>query len=57
MAFTSKQIDALQQRAEADDALIHAFGEDYPTAVARIEADAIWLKEWADSSPAPESKP
>ena len=54
MAFTSKQIDALQQRAEADDALAHAFGQDHPTFVARVQADGQWVAEWADSNPAPE---
>jgi hypothetical protein len=55
--MTSKQIDALQQMADAADAFVHAFLYDYPSKTAEIETDAALLKTWADSNPAPESKP
>ena len=57
MTFTSKQVDALQQYAEATDAFAHAFGQDYPTETARVEGFGDGLKLWADSNPVPELKP
>ena len=54
--MTSKQMDALQQMAEATDAFAHAFGQDYPIKTAEIELCSAALKRWADSNPAPEIK-
>ena len=55
MTFTSKQIDALQQMADAADAFVHAFVQDYPIKTAEIELSSAALKRWADSNPAPET--
>ena len=54
MAFTSKQLDALSQYADAVDAFIHAFAQDYPFQTARVENCMAAIKAWADSNPAPE---
>ena len=54
MAFTSKQIDALSQYADAVDAFVHAFGQDYPKMTAVVEGQGTLMKAWADSNPAPE---
>ena len=55
MTFTSKQIDALQQMAEATDAFIHAFAQDYPMKTVEVELASENLKAWADGNPAPET--
>ena len=55
MTFTSKQVDTLKQMFEAKDAFVHAFGQDYPTQTAVIEAQAVDLADWADGNPVPEA--
>lgn len=52
--MTSKQIDALSQYADAVDAFIHAFAQDYPTQAAAVETHGMMVKMWADTNPAPE---
>ena len=57
MAFTSKQLDAIEQMMEAADAFVHAFAQDYPIMTATVQAKFEGFKTWADGSPVPESKP
>jgi hypothetical protein len=54
MGFTSKQIDALQQYSEAVDAMLQAFGQNYPKEAAVLLRQGDAFKAWVDSNPVSE---
>lgn len=55
--MTSKQMDALQQYADAVDAFIQAFGQDFVAMTAQVETQGALVTTWAQSNPVPDTVP
>jgi hypothetical protein len=52
--MTSRQLDALQEMAEALDNFAQAFGQDFPSKAAEVEQFGADLSWWAQNDPTPE---